>query len=657
MSYLSNYGNNSIRSWSDLQAIRNRPANTLGSDDITGAKHVLLELTGNSLDEAKGGFGDTVVITKYKDLSLSVEDKGRGVPMQFNDVENEWNYYLVFGRLHSGGKYEKEDGDAYADAVGLSGLGAAAAQLSSEYFYVRSRRDGYCYEIETKDGEFVNELKETKEDYDSTGTFIKWRSSLDVFTDIDIPIEDIKEYAEEQSIVNKGIKMIVVDEANNEVFEYFYENGIIEYMNNYVEKDAFTDIQYWESKARGKDHENRKEYSSKYQIAFCFSNQKPMLKAYHNSSYLKHGGVTHDAVKTAFTYTIDKLIKTQGKYNKNEKKITFADIEDSIAVIVNTYSTHTSYENQTKFAINNKFIKEYLTEFLKDKLEVYFIENPIEADKVVNQVLVNSRARQKAEKTRTTAIKQLSQEVKDSRSRPEKFLPCRSKNKDEVELILIEGDSAMNSVKNSRNSKIQCVYPLKGKSLNVLKANLDKIIKNNEIIDVFQILNCGMEYNGKAIKGIKKFNIDDLKVNKIIVFSDEDEDGMHIRSLLIAIFYILAPKIIENGHLHVLESPLYKIENKNNLHLVYSEKEKNELVKTLSGKTNVQRFKGLGGLNASMLSKTAMHPENRRLTQITMDDAKRAKEVIEMFMDEDVEDRKAFIQEHGDKYFDFSIYE
>lgn len=651
------YGNNSIKTLTDWEAVRLRPANILGSDDINGAIHVLREILGNALDEAKGSFGDTIIVTKYEDASVSVEDFGRGVPMQYNEAENEYNYNLVFSRLHSGGKYSKDEDDAYADAIGLSGLGAAASHLSSEYFYVRSRRDGHCYEIDSKDGEFVGELKERKEDYQSTGTFIKWKSSLDVFTEIDIPIDVIKTICKEQAIVNKGIKLIVINESTNERFEYFYENGIIDYMNENIAETSFTDIQYWETKARGRDHENRKEYSSKYQIAFCFSNEKPMMKSYHNSSYLKNGGSPHDAIKSAFTYSIDKLIKQKNKYDKKEKKITWDSIEDSLCIISNTYSTETSYENQTKFAITNKFIKDYMNQYLREQLEIYFIENPLEADKIINQVLINKRAAEKAQKTRVAAVKQLSQEIKNSITRPEKFLPCRSNDKNEVELIFIEGDSAMNSVKNSRNSKIQCVYPLKGKSLNVIKANLESILNNKEIRDVFQILNCGMEYNGKAVKGIKKFNIDDLSVNKIIIFSDEDEDGMHVRSLIIAVLKILAPKIIENGHLYVLESPLYKIENGKEVHLVYNEKEKNELVRTLTGKVSVQRFKGLGGLNSSMLSKTAMHPENRRLTQITMEDAEKSTRVMEMFMDKAVEDRKAYIQEHGDKYFDFSIYE
>lgn len=419
----------------------------------------------------------------------------------------------------------------------------------------------------------------------------------------------------------------------------------------------FTTVNYYETKAKGKDVEFRKEYVSEYEIAFCFNNEEAQIKSYHNSSYLKEGGSPHEAIKSAFTYSIDQLIKKQGKYNKNEKKITFDDVSDSLLIITSTYSSETSYKNQTKFAITNEFIKEYMNKYLREQLEIYFIENPIEAEKITNQILVNSRARLKAEKTRTTAIKQLSQEIKNSTSRPEKFVPCRYMDKNNTELIIIEGDSALNSVESSRSSKYQCIYPIRGKSLNVIKANLDSVINNKEIIDIFQILNCGMEYNGKAIKGIKKFNINDLSVSKIVVFSDEDEDGMHIRSLLIAIFHILAPQIIENGNLYILDSPLYKIVNNNNTHLVYNEKEKNEIVRSLDGKTHVQRFKGLGGLNASMLSKTAMHPENRRLTQITVENAKESNAVIEMFMDDEVEGRKNYIQEHGDKYFDFSIYE
>lgn len=649
------YGNESIKKLSDKDAVRLRPANILGSDNIDGCFHGFIEIADNSLDELKAKHGEKIIFTIYKDGSYSVEDFGRGVPMAFNKYEQKYNYELVFMSLYGGGKYDNKEATGYTRSKGLNGLGAASCAFSSESFYVRSYRDGHKYEMEMREGDLVN-YKEEPCTYDSTGTFIKWKPSKQVFTQTDIPIQWILDYADEQAIVNSAT-IIVYNELDGKTTTYSYLNGIQDYIKKLSKDKEFTSIKYYETNAKGRDVEFRNEYVSEYEIAFCFNNEEAQIKSYHNSSFLKEGGSPHDAIKSAFVYSIDKLIKKLDKYKKSEKKITFDDVSDSLLIITSTYSSETSYKNQTKYAITNEFIKDYMNQYLREQLEIYFIEHPIEAEKIVNQILANKRARERAETTRSNAIKQLSQEIKNSTSRPKKFVPCRYMDKDKTELILIEGDSALNSVESSRNSKYQCIYPLKGKSLNVIKANLNRIINNKEIIDVFQILNCGMEYDGKVIKGIKKFNIDDLSVSKIIIFSDEDEDGMHVRSLLIAVFYILAPKLIENGHLYILDSPLYKIVNKNNTHLAYDEKEKNEIVRKLEGKTNVQRFKGLGGLNPSMLSKTAMHPENRRLTQITIEDAIKANDVIEMFMDEAVEGRKKYIQEHGNEYFDFSIYE
>ncbi|WP_182006233.1 toprim domain-containing protein [Priestia aryabhattai] len=649
------YGNDSIRSLSEKDKVRLNPANILGADNVEGCFHCFIEVADNSLDELKAGYGDKIEVKIHKDGYYSVEDFGRGVPMAWNEREQRYNYELVYMQLYSGGKYEDKKSRGYTRSKGTYGLGASAAAFSSEEFYVRSYRDGHKYELLMREGDLV-EFKEAEYDYERTGTYIKWKPSKQVFTETVMPTKWILEYSDEQAIVN-STTFNVDNELDEQKITYSYQNGIKDYIVKLSKEKEFTTPQYLEFKATGRDIDGREEYDSEYEIAFCFNNEEAQIKSYHNSSYLKEGGSPHDGIRNAFTYCIDKLIKDQGKYTKNEKKLSFEDISDSLLVITSTYSTKTSYKNQTKFAITNEFIKNKINEKIRKYLEVYFIENPIEAEKIVTRCLINKRSRERAERTRVDAVKQLSKKISNSITRPEKFLPCRSKDKNEVELIVIEGDSAMNSVKNSRNSKIQCVIPVKGKSLNVIKSTLNDILKNKEIRDIFQILECGMEYNGKPIKGIKKFNIDDLSVNKIIIFSDEDEDGMHVRSLIIAIIKILAPQIIDNGHLYVLESPLYKIENGKDLHLVYSEKEKNDLLRTLTGKVNVQRFKGLGGLNSSMLSKTAMHPENRRLTQITMEDAIKSTKIMEMFMDKAVEDRKAFIQENGDKYFDFSIYE
>lgn len=649
---MTNYTNESIRSLSDREAVRLRPANILGSDDINGCFHCLVEIVDNAVDEAKGGFGDRIIITKHKDNYYSVRDFGRGVPMDWNKTEGKFNYELIFQTLYAGGKYVKDDGKGYEFAKGLNGLGAAATAFTSKHMIVESYRDGYKYSIEIQNGEVIGQLKKERFNYDSTGTYIKWQPDLAVFTETNIPFEWILEYGEQQAIVNKGITLIVVNEETGERREFYYENGIVDYINKLNNGKNFTDVVYWETEAVGRDREDRKEYKSRYEIAFCFNNEVNVMESYHNSSYLKHGGSPHEAIKAAFTYAIDKLIKQNGGYKKNEKKITWDDVRDSLVIITNTYSTETSYQNQTKFAITNKFIREFMTSYIKQQLEVYFIENPIEAEKIMNQVLINKRSREKAEQTRLDVKKTLQSSIDNLTNRIEGFVNCTSKDPDKTELYIVEGKSALGSLKQGRDADFQAIYPLRGKILNCLKADYDKIFKNETITDLIKILGCGIEIKNKHTKGYNLFNLNDLRWSKIIIGTDSDVDGFHIRTLILTMFYKLMPTLIREGYIYIAESPLYEISTPDDkLYYAYTDQEKDQILQQLNSKNvHVQRNKGLGEATAETMWVTMMNPRTRKITRVTEDDAIKANQYFEMFLGDDLEGRKEYIETNLHKF-------
>lgn len=648
------YDNNSIKALKGADKVRLRPAVIFGDDGLNGCRHSWFEILSNSIDEAREGYGNEITVIRHKDKSITVSDKGRGIPLEFNESENEWNWKLIFETDYAGGKYSKTDSDGYEFSLGLNGLGTYATQCASEYMDVEVIRDGYKYNLHFEKGYNVNGLQKEKTDITQTGTKITWRPDLEVFTDINIPLSDYQEIMKKQAVVNKGIKFILIDEESNETFEYLYENGIYDYVKEINQDKGFTDIQFYEAEGKGKDRDDKPEYKVKMQVAFVFNNENNLLEYYHNSSPLAYGGSPANAVKNAFVYAIDKYIKNQGKYNKGEKKPNFEDIQDSLILVTNTFSTTTSYENQTKKAINNKFIQEFMTEKIKEQLEIYFTENKFEAEKISNQVLINMRSRLSAEKVRKESKKKYEEKLQRIKY-SDKFEDCRSKDNSIREIYIVEGESSKGAVKQARNSLFQAVYALKGKPINCYKNTPEKIFSNNEIVELLAILGCGTSLRTKYSSHIPKFDINNLVWDKIMIMTDQDDDGRHIRSLLLTDLFILAPELIKQGKVYIVDSPLYKITCKKDTYFAYSDEEKDKILKNLNEKYQVQRFKGLGETKPKMLSETSMNPETRRITQVVIDDITEAEKVIKMFMDDEIEDRKVFIEENGDKYYDFSF--
>ena len=650
----SSYNNESITSLKGADRVRMRPGVIFGSDGIDGCEHSVFEILSNSIDEAREGFGNVIEVTKFKDNSIMVRDYGRGIPVDFNPKEGRFNWELVFCELYAGGKYKNNSGENYEYSLGLNGLGTCATQYSSEYMDAQVIRDGFKYSLHFEKGENVGGLKKEPTSSSKTGTIIKWRPDIEVFTDISIPKEYFFDVLKKQAIVNAGLKFIFKDEESGETTEFVYENGIKDYIAELNGDNGFTDVYYLETETSGRDREDKPEYKLKFQTAFCFNNNVNLIQYFHNSSFLEYGGSPDKAVRNSFVYAIDRYIKSAGLYKKDEKKISFADIEDSLILVINSFSTITSYENQTKKSITNKFIQDAMSEYFRAQLEIYFIENKIEADKIANQVLANKRSRETAEKTRISIRKKLTGNI-DISNRVEKFVNCRTKDVTRRELYIVEGDSALGSCKLGRDAEFQAIMPIRGKILNCLKADYDKIFKSDIITDLLKVMGCGVEIKSKHNSDFNSFDLSQLKWSKIIICTDADVDGFQIRTLVLTMLYRLVPTLISEKRVFIAESPLYEITSGKNTFFAYSESEKADIIKKIGQKKyTIQRSKGLGENQPEMMWETTMNPESRRLIQVMPEDIEPTQLKFDLLLGDNLKGRKEYIEEFGYKYIDFS---
>lgn len=648
------YGNESIKSLKGADRVRKRPAVIFGSDGLEGCEHSVFEIMSNSIDEAREGYGNKICITRFLDGSIEVQDFGRGIPVDYNKNEEKYNWELLFCEMYAGGKYDN-GGDNYEFSLGLNGLGLCATQYASEYMDAEIHTDGYKYTLHFEKGENIGGLKKEKYEKKDTGTRIKWKPDLEVFTDINIPIDYFKDTIKRQAIVNDGVKFILKDQTTAskfETFEFCYNDGIMDYVKELAGDNAFTTPQYWECERKGKDREDLPEYKLKIKAAICFSLKTQLKEYFHNSSFLEHGGAPEKAFRSAFVNQINAYLKSNNKYAKNDGQINIQDVEDCIIFVVSSFSTQTSYENQTKKAITNKFIQEAMTDFFRRQLEVYFIENKMDADKIANQVLINMRARVKAENTRKT-LKTSLQSKMDMTNRIQKFVDCRSKDVNEREVFIVEGDSALGACKQARDASFQAIMPVRGKILNCLKSDYDKIFKSEIITDLIKVLGCGVEVKSKAAKDLSLFDMDNLRWSKILICTDADVDGFHIRTLILTMIYRLMPKIIEAGKVYIAESPLYEVTCKDQTYFAYNEKEMDEIKAEIGDqKYTVQRSKGLGENEAEMMALTTMNPKTRRLIKVTPDDAQKTSEMFDLLLGDNLDGRKEYISDYGHLYLD-----
>ncbi len=654
------YGNDSISQLKGADRVRKRPGVIFGSDGLEGCEHAVFEILSNSIDEAREGHGDIITLTRFEDKSIEVEDFGRGCPMDWNPVEKRYNWELVFCELYAGGKYKNDEGENYEYSLGLNGLGSCATQYASEYMDVTVRRDGQKYEMHFKKGKPCGkkgeELIISPADRKKTGTTTRWRPDIDVFTDIDIPVEYFEDVLRRQAVVNAGITFRFRNEVGGkfETKEYRYERGILDYVNEIAGDGALTAPEFIECERRGRDRPDKPDYKVKISAAFCFSNKINLIEYYHNSSWLEHGGSPEKAARNGFVYAIDAYIKKIGKYQKSESKITFQDVQDCLVLVTNCFSTQTSYENQTKKAITNKFIQDAMTDFFKEQLEIYFIENKPEADRIAEQVLINKRSRETAEKARQGMKKKLTGSI-DISNRVQKFVDCRSRDTGVREIYIVEGDSALGACKQSRNADFQGLMPVRGKILNCLKADFVRIFKSDVITDLMKVLGCGVEVRDKHTKDLSDFDINNLRWNKVIICTDADVDGYQIRTLILTMLYRLVPTLIKEGYVYIAESPLYEIECRGKTWFAYTDREKAEIVEGFKGaKCTINRSKGLGENDPEMMWLTTMNPDTRRLIRVMPEDAERMSEVFELLLGDNLDGRKEHIAESGYMYLDMA---
>ena len=653
------YDDQSITMLKGADRVRLRPAVIFGSDGIEGCEHSFFEILSNAVDEYKQGYGKLINVTVYNDRVMEVEDFGRGVPLDWNEKEQRYNWELIYCELYAGGKYNNAEGGAYEYSLGLNGLGACATQYASEFMEVTSYQRGTKYFIAFREGEPVSQLEKSECPKNKSGTVVRWKSDKKVFTDIAISREHFSTVLRKQAVVNAGLTLALKWQKSDGAFEteeYYYENGIVDYIQEIVGESAFSPIADYSSERVGRDAADRSEYKVKMQFACCFTNEVNMIEYYHNSSFLEHGGSPDKAARSAFVWAIDQHAKNNGKYNKNETKITFADIEDSLVLVVNSSSTQTSYANQTKKAINNVFIADAMTDFFKRSLEVFFAENPQAADKIVTQILINKRARESAEHMRVNSKKKLTATL-DITNTVEKFVGCRLRDPNKCELYIVEGDSALTSCKLARDSEFQAIIPVRGKTLNCLKASFDRIMKSDIILDLIKVIGCGVEAKQLKVKGVSAFDLSALRWDKIIICTDADEDGYQIRTLILTMFYRLLPTLIKEGRIYIAETPLYEITCGNETMFAYNEAEKNAILEKIGDKKfTIQRSKGLGENDADMMSLTTMKPATRKLIRISPEDEQKTYEMFDILLGDNIVGRKDFIAKNGAKYLDLADY-
>ena len=661
MAKKATYDNESISSLKGADRVRKRPGVIFGSDGLEGCEHAVFEILSNAIDEARGGHGKLITVTRFTDRSIQVEDQGRGCPVDWNEKERRYNWELVFCELYAGGKYDNENSENYEFSLGLNGLGSCATQYASRYMDVTVWRDGKEYRLHFERGEIAGKLEVSEQTGNKkrTGTTIRWLPDLDVFTDIDIPVDYYRDVMRRQAVVNAGVTFRLKNETaagKFETEEFVYEHGIEDYIRELAGLDALTEPVYWEAERRGRDRPDKPEYKVKLSVALCFSNKTALCEYYHNSSFLEHGGSPEKATRSAMVSAIDKYLRDNNKYVKGEAKITFPDVQDCLILVSSSFSTQTSYENQTKKAITNKFIQEAMTEFLRSRLEIYFIENRDAAEKIAAQVLINKRSRETAERTRINQKKKLTEKI-DIANRVQKFVDCRTKDVERREIYIVEGDSALGACKQSRDAEFQGLMPVRGKILNCLKADYPRIFKSDVITDLMKVLGCGVEVRGKAVKDLNQFDLSNLRWSKVVICTDGDVDGFQIRTLILTMLYRLCPTLIREGYVYIAETPLFEITCKEKsgekTWFAYSEKEKADILKKLEGKkVNVQRSKGLGENDPEMMWMTTMSPETRRLIRVLPEDAEETARVFDLLLGDNLSGRKDYIAENGYKYLD-----
>jgi DNA gyrase subunit B len=607
-----------------LDAVRKRPSMYIGSTSSRGLHHLVYEVVDNSIDESMAGCCTEIIITLHKDNSVTVEDNGRGIPVDMHPKFNVSALEIVMTKLHAGGKFDKK---SYKVSGGLHGVGVSVVNALSEVFEVWVYRDGSIYYQKYARGKPVAPVKVVgKYEDKKTGTKVKFLADKEIFEEgVAYSDEILENRFRELAFLNKGLKIIFTDERNDKKQEFFYEGGLksfVEYLN--TGKTPLHEIIYLKTQKEDVELEVSLQYTDSYaENVFSFVNNINTVE----------GGTHLTGFKTALTRTLNNY--GEKNFGNNAFKLTSDDVREGLASIISLRIPNPQFEGQTKTKLGNLNVKGIVDSLISTQLGTFLDENPKVARSIIGKAITAAKAREAARKARELVRRK---SVLESTALPGKLADCSEKDPAKCELFLVEGDSAGGSAKQARNKEYQAILPLRGKILNVEKARINKVMSSNEIVIIITAL-------GTSIA--EEFNINKLRYHKIIIMTDADTDGNHIATLLMTFFFRYMRVLIEEGYVYIAQPPLYLVKKGNEKHYVLTEAEKNALVKKMGENVMVQRYKGLGEMNPEQLWETTMEPANRILKKVTIEDALEADRMFSILMGDEVEPRRLFIETHA----------
>ncbi len=623
MTDVSNYSSEAIQVLDDLEAVRKRPAMYIGSVGIRGLHHLIFEVVDNSIDEALAGFCSKISVVLHKDGSVSVEDNGRGIPVDIHEKFGKPAVEIVLTKLHAGGKF---DNKVYRVSGGLHGVGISVVNALSEFLEVTIWRDGKEYFQRYERGVPVTPLRK-RDGTGRRGTRIRFKPLSDIFETTEFRFDIVAQRLRELAYLNRDIEITLVDERTGRKTVFHYEGGIESFVENINKsRNPLHEVIFMGGEKNGVIVEIAMQYTDFYaENIFSFA----------NNINTREGGTHLSGFKSALTRTLNEYMKKHlGK--KYQLTLKGEDTREGLTAIINVRLPDPQFEGQTKTKLGNSEVKGIVETIVNSQLMEFLETHPDVARRIIERCVTSARAREAAKRAREIVRKKGEIDA----TLPGKLADCSSRNREKTELFIVEGDSAGGSAKQGRNREFQAILPLRGKILNVEKSRITKVLKSEEIKAIFSAIGAGVG---------EEFDVSKMRYGKVIIMTDADIDGSHIRTLLLTLFYRYMKPLIENGRLYIAQPPLYRVTKGKKEHYVYSERELKRILDELGGdRINIQRYKGLGEMNPEQLWKTTMDPENRVLYQVTLEDAIEAEEIFTTLMGTEIEPRRRFIFEHAE---------
>ncbi|WP_159639939.1 DNA topoisomerase (ATP-hydrolyzing) subunit B [Erysipelothrix anatis] len=630
------YTSEDIQVLEGLEAVRKRPGMYIGSTSARGLHHLVWEIVDNGIDEALAGFASEISVTVDKDNIVTVSDNGRGIPVGIHEKTGVSTAETIYTVLHAGGKF---GGGAYKVSGGLHGVGASVVNALSTFLEVSIFKEGIEYYLRFENGGHTAIPLEERGKTDRQGTEVRFKADPEIFKETtEYSFDVLRDRLRQMAFLNKGIKITFIDEREPEesrVNEFHYENGILEYVHfmNRNRQVIHEEIVYVE----GEEDQIQVEVAMQYNDGFV-----PNIYSFTNNINTQEGGTHEDGFRLALTRVINNYAKENNLLKKDEDGFLGDDVREGLTAIISVKHPDPQYEGQTKTKLGNSEVRKIVSNIFGNQFERFLMEHPDDAKIIIDKALVASKARVAARKARELTRRKGALEVS---SLPGKLADCSNRNPAESEIYLVEGDSAGGSAKQGRDSKFQAILPLRGKVINVEKARLHRIFDNNEIRMMLTAFGTGIG---------EEMNLEKLRYHKIVIMTDADVDGAHIRTLLLTFFYRFLRPVIEGGFVYIAQPPLYKISRGNKMAYAYSDEELEELKPEFGDRFNVQRYKGLGEMNPEQLWETTMDPQTRTLIRVDIEDAMEADMIFETLMGDEVAPRRQFIQENAE-YADLDI--